>query len=97
MLNDHTASNGALMMTSCLDRNGGRITIPLRQRESSKAIVGLAHLRSATLAVLLLEVLQPSHKEPLYPLRHRCLIGRCDLEITAPHDRTGSIAVISHP
>jgi hypothetical protein len=24
MLNDHTASNGALMMTSCLDRNGGR-------------------------------------------------------------------------
>ena len=23
MLNDHTASKGALMMTSCLDRNGG--------------------------------------------------------------------------
>ena len=23
MLNDHTVSNGALMMTSCLDRNGG--------------------------------------------------------------------------
>ncbi|HEY4047255.1 MAG TPA: hypothetical protein VGM27_10365 [Acidobacteriaceae bacterium] len=24
MLNDHTASNGASMMTSCLDLNGGR-------------------------------------------------------------------------
>ena len=26
MLNDHTASKGALTMTSCLDRNGGRKT-----------------------------------------------------------------------
>src|SRR5262249_56644547 len=32
MPNDHTASNGALMMISCLDRNGGRITIPRRER-----------------------------------------------------------------
>src|SRR5215472_18041629 len=28
MLNDHTASKGALMMTSCLDRNGGCKILP---------------------------------------------------------------------
>jgi len=27
MLNAHTASNGALMMTACADRNGGLIRI----------------------------------------------------------------------
>jgi len=45
----------------------------------------------------LLEVLQPSRKEPLYRLHHFCFIGGCYLEITVPDDRTGSVAVISYP
>ena len=37
MVNVHTASKGAWMMTSCLDRNGGCNFMPPNQRAASSA------------------------------------------------------------
>jgi hypothetical protein len=39
MLNAHTASNGALMITSCLERNGGFILFPQRMVPHSRRFI----------------------------------------------------------
>jgi NhaP-type Na+/H+ or K+/H+ antiporter len=50
MLNDHTASKGALMITSCLDRNGGCRSC--LQIKTNSVLTNWLHENSAALLVL---------------------------------------------